>query len=55
MRPEAADVRPEREAEPDEDPDDADEGQAEEAVHDRREDVLAADQAAIEEGQARAA
>ena len=48
----AVDVRPEREAEADEDPDDADDGQPEEAVHDRREDVLAADEPAVEEGEA---
>ena len=55
IRPEPGDVRPEGEREADDDPDDADERQAEEAVHDRREDVLAADQAAVEEGEARAA
>ena len=49
----APDISPEREAEPDEDPHDADEGQAEEAVHDRREDVLAPDQAAVEQRQTR--
>ena len=49
------DVGPEREREADQHPDDADEGQAEEAVHDRREDVLAADEAAVEQRQARAA
>ena len=51
---EAADgVGREREREPDEDPDDADEGQPEEAVHDRGEDVLAPDEPAVEEGEAR--
>ena len=48
----AADVGREREREPDEDPDDADEGEPEEAVHDRREDVLAPDEAAVEQGEA---
>ena len=47
------DVRPEGEREADDDPDDADEGQAEEAVHDRREDVLATDEPAVEEGETR--
>ena len=51
-QPEPVDVRPEREGEPDHDPDDADQGQAEEAVHDRRQDVLAADEAAVEQGEA---
>ena len=49
---EAAEIGPEGEAESDDDPDDTDEGQPEEAVHDRREDVLAADEPAIEQGQA---
>ena len=46
-------VRPEGEREADDDPDDADEGQSEEAVHDRRQDVLAAHEPAVEQGQAR--
>jgi hypothetical protein len=45
-------VRREREREADQDPDDADEGQPKEAVHDRREDVLAPDEAAVEQGEA---
>ena len=51
--PEAADVRPEGEREPDDHPHDADEGQPEEAVHDRRQHVLAPDQAAVEQRQPR--
>ncbi len=49
----AVDVRPEREGEADDDPDDADQRQPEEAVHDRRQDVLAAHEPAVEQGQAR--
>ena len=45
--PVASGAKASREA--DEDPDDAHEGEPEEAVHDRREDVLAADEAAVEE------
>ena len=52
-QPKAIDVRPEREREADDDPDDADDGQPEEAVHDRRQDVLPAYEAAIEERKAR--
>ena len=50
--PEPADVRPEREGEADDHPHDADEGQPEEAVHDRRQHVLAADEAAVEQREA---
>ena len=49
----AVDVRPEREAEPDQDPDDADDREPEEAVHDRRENVLAPHEPAVEEGEPR--
>src|SRR5687767_9169070 len=42
-------IAAERKREADEHPDDADEGEPEEAVHDRRQDVLAADEAAIEQ------
>jgi hypothetical protein len=49
---EPGDVRPEREGEADEDPDDAHDRQAEEAVHDRRQDVLASHEAAVEQGEA---
>ena len=49
----AVDVGAEGEGEADDDPHDRDEGQPEEAVHDRREHVLAADEAAVEERQAR--
>ena len=48
---EAVDVRPECEREPDDDPHDADQGQAEEAVHDGRQHILAAHQAAVEQGE----
>jgi len=49
----AVDVGTEREREADDDPDDADEGETEPAVHDRREDVLAAHEPAIEERETR--
>ena len=49
----SVDVRPEGEREPDDDPDDAHQRQSEEAVHDRREHVLAADEATVEQGQTR--
>jgi hypothetical protein len=49
---ETGDVRAEGDGEPDEHPDDADEGEAEEAVHDRGQDVLATDEPAVEEGEA---
>ena len=48
---EPARIGAEREAEPDHHPDDADDGQPEEAVHDRRQDVLAPNEPAVEEGQ----
>ena len=51
----AADRRGEGEAEADDHPDDGDDRQPEEAVHDRGEHVLGAHEAAIEERQARAA
>ncbi len=47
------DIRAERQREADDDPHDADKGQAEEAVHDGGQHVLAADEAAVEERQAR--
>ena len=45
-------VRREGDREPDQDPDDAHQGQAEEAVHDRRKDVLAPHEATVEKGKA---
>ena len=53
MRPRPFDVRPERQGEPDDDPDDAHERQPEEAVHRGREDVLPAHEAAVEQREAR--
>ena len=48
----AVEVGPERQREADDDPDDAHERQPEEAVHDRGQDVLAAHEAAVEQGEA---
>ena len=47
----ALDVRPERQRVADDDPDDADEPHDDEALHDRAEDVLAADESRVEERQ----
>ena len=49
----ATDIRSDREREPDDDPHDAHQGQPEEAVHDRRQHVLAADEATVEQCEAR--
>ena len=53
MRPRPATSEPNASEKPTSDPDDAHQREPEEAVHDRRQDVLAADEAAVEQGEPR--